>query len=122
MTGAQPDGVFYIRNAPRIIGKRKLDLNIDPPPDIVVEIDITNQSRGKFPLYAKLGIPEIWRYDGRSFEIYHLEDDKYERQSNSLSFPTLADEIMGRHLELSKSVGQDEALEQFRIWAQQVHM
>jgi Uma2 family endonuclease len=53
-----------VAHADRIIGKRPLDPDSDPPPDIVVEIDITNESLGKFPTYAAFGVREIWRYDG----------------------------------------------------------
>ena len=64
--GCEPDGCYYIRNAKRIIGKRDIDLKADPPPDIVVEIDITSTSLHKFSIYAALGVPEIWRYDGQA--------------------------------------------------------
>ncbi len=56
--GAEPDTSFYVANAPRIIGKRKLDLESDPPPDIVVEIDTTNESLTKFSIYAGVGVPK----------------------------------------------------------------
>src|SRR5438034_9295297 len=65
--GAEPDTCFYVANAHRIIGKPKIDLDSDPPPDIVVEIDMTNESLSKFPIYAAIGVPEIWRYDGKRF-------------------------------------------------------
>src|SRR5438876_5554095 len=70
--GSEPDTCFYVANAPKIIGKRKIDLESDPPPDIVVEIDTTNESLSKFPIYAALGVPEIWRYDGKRAYIYKL--------------------------------------------------
>src|SRR5439155_11054154 len=63
--GAEPDTCFYIGNAERIIGRRKIDLESDPPPDVAVEIDTTNESLSKFPIYAALGVPEIWRYNGK---------------------------------------------------------
>src|SRR5438876_11238353 len=67
--GVDPDTCFYVANAERIAGKRKIDLESDPPPDIAVEMDITNESLGKFPIYAGLGVPEIWRYDGSRVRI-----------------------------------------------------
>jgi len=71
--GAEPDTCFYVANARRIIGKRKLDLDSDPPPDIVVEVDTTNESLSQFPIYAALGVPEIWRYDGKRVQMYEFE-------------------------------------------------
>jgi len=61
--GAEPDSSFYIQNAARIRGKREIDLTQDPPPDLVVEIDITSSSLNRFQIYATLGVPELWRYD-----------------------------------------------------------
>ena len=62
-------------SAERIIGKHhKIRLESDPPPDIVVEIDVTNESLGKFGIYAALGVPEIWRYDGTEMQFVELVD------------------------------------------------
>src|SRR5438445_836710 len=70
--GSEPDTCFYVAQAERIIGRRKIDLESDPPPDVVVEIETTNESLMKFPIYAALGVPEIWRYDGRQTQFYAL--------------------------------------------------
>lgn len=118
-TGAQPDGCFYIQHAARIIGKRELDLNSDPPPDIVVEVDLSRRSLGKFPIYAALGVPEIWRYDGAVFEMYHLVADEYLEAPTSQAFPFLPTAVMTECLDRSKLSGQDEALEHFRLWLEQ---
>ena len=87
MKGAEPDGSFYVQNADAIIGKRRIDLSVDPPPDVVVEIDITSESLSKFPIYAAFGVPEIWRYDGRAAQIYHLVNQSYVETDASLAFP-----------------------------------
>jgi len=118
-TGAQPDGCFYIRNAEKIIGKRTLDLSIDPPPDIVVEVDLSSQSRNKFPIYAVLRVPEIWRYDGEFFEMHHLDGQEYAEASASLSFSFLTSGVMTEMIEQSKLAGQDEALDHFVRWVEQ---
>lgn len=64
LEGLEPDTCFYIQNAARVIGVRRFDPNEPPPPDIAVEIDITSESLSRFPTYANLAVPEIWRYDG----------------------------------------------------------
>jgi Uma2 family endonuclease len=117
LKGAEPDECFYVQNAAAIIGKR-LDLSVDPPPDIVVEIDLSNESLAKFPIYAALGVPEIWRYDGRVMEIFHLARDRYATSPSSLAFPFLSGPVMADFLEQSKRLGQDEALDAFRLWVQ----
>ena len=112
--GAEPDTCFYVANARRIIGKRKLDLESDPPPDIVVEIDTTNESLSKFPIYAALGVPEIWRYDGKRVQMYELKGSGYPEITASLSFPDLTCPLLSNSLELSKTQGHTAALKVFR--------
>src|SRR5579885_1128764 len=61
--GFEPDSCFYIKNEVLIRGKQEIDLSIDPPPDLVIEIDLTSRALDKLSLYAQIGVPEIWRYD-----------------------------------------------------------
>ena len=114
--GAEPDTCFYVQNAARIIGKRSLDFNTDPPPDIVVEIDVTNASQAKFPIYAALGVPEIWRYDGSQVYFYRLSDAQYVETVHSRAFPFLTGAVLAQFIEQSKTAGQDAALDAARAW------
>ena len=114
--GAEPDTCFYVQHALHIIGKRSLDFNIDPPPDIIVEIDLTNASQHKFSIYAALGVPEIWRYDGSQAYFYHLADEQYVETSHSRSFPFLISAVLAQFIEQSKTEGQDAALDAARVW------
>src|SRR5688572_14032082 len=70
--GVEADESFYVQNAARIIGHLELDLDVDPPPDVAVEIDMSHDSLEKFHIYATLGVPEIWRYDGENTRFYKL--------------------------------------------------
>lgn len=117
-TGAQPGGCFYIQHAAHIIGKRQIDLSIDPPPDIVVEVDLASQSHGIFAIYAALGVPEIWRYDTVAFEMHHLSGQVYLEAPASRAFPFMTAAVMTDVIEQSKIVGQDEALEKLKAWIQ----
>jgi Uma2 family endonuclease len=114
--GAEPDTCFYVHNAGSIIGKDEIDLDIDPPPDVVVEVEVTRTIRGKLDLYARLGVPEIWRYDGERLRFYHLIDRSYIEQSSSLAFPILTVDILARFLDQSKTEGQSATLRSFREW------
>ena len=76
--GGEPDACFYVQTAALIGNRIHLDFETDPPPDIVVEIDVHQDSRSKFPVYAALGVAEIWRYDGESMTIHHPSDDGHE--------------------------------------------
>jgi len=113
--GAEPDTCFYVANAHRIIGKRRIDLESDPPPDIVVEIDATNESLSKFSIYAAFGIPEIWRYDGKRVQMYQWAGSlSYEETSASRFFAGLTPSLLTEALESSKTQGHTEALNAFR--------
>jgi Uma2 family endonuclease len=114
--GMEPDTCFFIQNAAAIIGKRKLDPRRDPPPDVIVEIDISSGSLYKLDFYADLGVPEIWRYDEKRLQILHLTDQGYVESASSLAIPVLTAEALTRFLEQSKTEGQSATLRTFRQW------
>ena len=97
--GIEPDTCFYVANAARIVGKRHIDLEADPAPDIAVEIDLTNESASKLPIHADLRVPEIWRYDGKTVRFHALEDGALRVQVLSTQWVlTSDDEIACRQL------------------------
>jgi Uma2 family endonuclease len=117
--GVEPDESFYVEHAQAAIGMREFVHGQTSPPDVVVEIDVTNESLHKLPIYAALGVPEIWRYDGAVAEIYLLLDDDYLSSSASLAFPFLTPDVLARFLLASRTEGQDEALRTFSVWVDQ---
>ena len=112
--GAEPDESFYIQNAARVVDHLETDLEADPPPDLVIEIDTTNESLHKFKIYAALGVPEIWRYDGRQAHFYALVGGGYEKIQNSIAFPVLTAADLTQYLEQRKMEGHSKALRAFR--------
>ena len=124
LQGAEPDTCFYVENAKRIIGKGNIDLAKDPPPDIIVEVDVSHQSTGKLSFYSAIGVPEIWRYDERQVRILHLIEgryvDRYVEMPSSLTFPVLTDKVLTAALEQSKTEGQSAALRTFRQWLKEI--
>jgi len=98
--GFEPDSSFYIKNAAHVRGKKRLDMEIDPPPELIVEIDVTNDSMNKFPLYAALRIPEVWRYAG-GLEIWILDEGRYIRSSASVAIPILSEKLISELMESS---------------------
>jgi Uma2 family endonuclease len=112
--GTEPDTCFYITNASRIVGKRQIDLESDPPPDIAVEVDTTSASLHKFAIYAALGVPEIWRYDGKQVEIYVLIEGSYVAGDSSNLLSGLSRSMLTEFIEISKTQGQTATLELFR--------
>jgi Uma2 family endonuclease len=87
--GLEPDDCFYIKSQPLIVGKKRFNFPKDPPPDLAVEIDITSRSIPRLPIYAALGVPEIWRYDGKLLHCLRLEKGDYIEAELSLAFPNL---------------------------------
>ena len=112
--GVEADACYYVQNAERVIGKEDLDLEIDPPPDIAVEIDITSNSLRKLAIYAALSVPEIWRYNGKTIHMYTLAGSKYVEIAGSNILPGLTGSLLAELIELSRTHGQTKALEAFR--------
>lgn len=111
--GFEPDSSFYIRNAERVRSKKKLDLEMDPPPDLVIEIDLTNDSLDKFPLYAALGVPEVWRYED-TLEIWILAQGRYVQRHASAAIPILNDKLVSGLMESSLTMKRPAWLRQTR--------
>jgi len=115
--GFEPDSCFYIRNVNRIKNRDKIDLEVDPPPDLVIEIDLTNDSLNKLPLFATLGVPEVWRYKG-ALEIKILGPTGYTNCDASPALPILTIERISDMLAASFSMTRPAWLRQTR---QQIH-
>lgn len=115
--GLEPDQCFYIQNEARVRGKKRLDLTVDPPPDLAIEIDITSRT---YPdIYTALKVPELWRFDRGVLQINVLENGEYTLASESPNFPGLPlPEAIPQYLTQSKAVGRNVAIRAFRKWIQ----
>jgi Uma2 family endonuclease len=112
--GVEPDTCFYVQSATAVIGQLSSLHDEYPPPDVTVEIDLSNDSLDKFAIYAALGVPEIWRYDGVATRFYKLTGENYQEIEDSLAFSTLTANVITQYLELSKTDGHTAALKAFR--------
>jgi Uma2 family endonuclease len=112
--GAEPDCCYYVLNARRIIGAGNIDLESDPPPDIVVEIDTTSTSLKKFSIYAALAVPEIWRYDGKAACLYKLTNTRYVEIAESGFFHGITGPTLPEFIQMSKIQGHTQARHAFR--------
>lgn len=103
-SGFEPDACFYSANLDRIWGQAELDLRTDPPPDLVIEIDITRSSLDKLGLLAGIGVPEVWRYDGRrGWQVLVLEENRYVQGASRL-LPGVTVEVISDCLERSRAL------------------
>jgi Uma2 family endonuclease len=114
--GIEPDNCYYIQNEPAVRGKQELDLETDPPPDLAIEIDISSSSVNKFGIYSALGVPELWRYNGRLLKFYQLAEREYVECEFSRAFPLVSVADMSRFIEQSKTSGEIALLKSFRAW------
>jgi Uma2 family endonuclease len=82
--GLEPDNCYWFRHERAIRNKAEVDLRIDPPPDLVLEVDITRSSIPKMPIHAALGVPEIWQWRLDAIEVFRLTDRRqYAPQKGS---------------------------------------
>ncbi|MEB3337718.1 MAG: Uma2 family endonuclease [Leptolyngbyaceae bacterium] len=119
--GIEPDDCFYIQHHALMIGKDRIDLTVDPPPDLAIEVDVT--SKTKLSAYELLQVPEIWRYQNRKLQINLLQNGKYVESPISLIVPNLPVlEGIAQFLEMSRVAGTAPALRGFRRWVrEQIH-
>jgi Uma2 family endonuclease len=115
--GFEPDQCFYIKDWELVRGKEKLDLAVDPPPELVIEIDIISPSLNKLPIYARLGVREVWRYDGERMRILGLGMDGYVERTASLTLPPLTHEVLTRFATEGTMLGRRTWMRGVREWA-----
>jgi Uma2 family endonuclease len=116
--GFEPDSCFYIQQTAQIRGKDDIDLAVDPPPDLVIEVDVTHPSLDKLPLYAAVGVTEVWRYDGASVTIYILAQEAYTASETSQALPGVTSNILSQFIVESRQLRRPDWLRRVREWAQ----
>jgi Uma2 family endonuclease len=115
--GFEPDSCFYIRNAASVRGKKRIDLSTAPPPDLVIEIDITSPSLDKFPIFAKVGVPEVWCFDGGQLAVYELAEGEYLERGASVAFPAVTAADVTAFIRDSETMDRPEWVRKLRGWA-----
>ncbi len=109
--GGEPDSCFYIAHEEVVRGVEEINLQVHPPPDIVLEVDITSPSLDKFGLYLAARVPEVWRYDGAHMSFHALAGEQYDIASQSLSFPHLTAAMLERYLAIGREQGSTSMLQ-----------
>ncbi len=114
----EPDTCFYIQNQAAVIGKNRLDMSVDPPPDLAIEIDLT--SRTQLDNYQILGVPELWRYARRGLQINVLQAEKYIESDVSPTFPNIPIlELVNQYTQQSQVAGRTRAIQAFKNWVRE---
>lgn len=116
LSGAEPDKCFYLRNIAAVQGKKRLSMEEDPAPDLVLEIDITSSSENRLQVYADLGVAEVWIYNGESLVIQQLQSDSYIAAQTSQFFAGLSVIDIASWLQRSTTMDYLALVKAFRDW------
>lgn len=118
--GFEADECYYIQHAAEIRTKDDIDMTVDPPPDLIIEVDISRSSLNKFGIYRALAVPEVWRYDGESLRLYALHDHDYIEVQQSRALPQLPIDKLADLLSQRSSFGETQLIRQFRTWVHEM--
>lgn len=117
--GLEADKSYYLTSAPQVRGKLEVDQGRDPPPDLAIEIENTSSAVNQLGIYSALGVPEVWRFDGKTLTILALRSGRYKEQTRSQFLPLAATikivEWMAKCDELDETVW----IKQFRGWVRE---
>lgn len=116
LSGAEPDECFYIRNIAAVQGKKRLNMEADPAPDLVLEIDITSSSQNRLQVYADLGVAEVWIYNGESLVIQQLQNSSYIAVQTNVFFGNLSISDIASWLQRSTTMDYLALVKAFRGW------
>ena len=115
--GTEPDQCYWFHeNARKMVGKRQLDLRVDPAPDLVIEVDVASSSLKRLPIFAAMGILEVWRLADQSLDFLHLQPDgTYQPGESSRNFPTVTAAEVFRFLEQGRGVEETARVRSLRV-------
>lgn len=116
--GFEPDACFYVQHVAAVRSKLRLDLATEPPPDLVIEVDITHPSLGKLPIYAAVGVIEVWRCDGYQVHMHRLRDGAYEPVETSVTLAGVNKADVNQLLALNEEMTRAAWIRHIQTWAQ----
>jgi Uma2 family endonuclease len=119
--GAEPDKCYWFGNNARYMrGKRQLDMDHDPPPDLVIEVDVTRTSLDRLKIFAAMGVLEVWRSPSRSLQVLHLQaDGAYQPRTTSRNFPTPLVSSVAQFLKEARTVDKPAWIRSFRAFVRE---
>lgn len=118
--GFEPDECYYVQNANVMRGKDAVNLEFDPPPDLTIEIDVKHSSLNRMSIFAAIGIPEVWRYDGEILAIYLLDNGVYKQSSTSFVLPKVRTERLLELIEIGIYRTRREFLSKIREYSNEL--
>jgi Uma2 family endonuclease len=119
LKGVEADECYYIQNEAAVRSKLNINLAVDPPPDLAIEVDITSPSLPRLPIYAALGVQEVWQFDGEQVTLLRLSEGNYVAINRSVALPILPQEVIQHWLVQAQSMGETSWARAFRRWVRE---
>ena len=117
LRGLEPDECYWIQSEAKVRDLEEFNFRRDPPPDLVIEIDITSSSARRMEIYQDLlGVPEIWRHDGENLQFHLLGRGGYKVSEKSRTFPGLRSADLAPFLALRGKTDVNTIIRRFRTW------
>jgi len=114
LKGLEPDNCYWITHELVMRDKEEVDLSVDPPPDLALEVDVTRSSIPKLPIYQALKVPEVWRWRRETLEILRLDDSgEYQSQPISTELPSFPFDLAIDILTQRDGTGDTTLIRQF---------
>jgi Uma2 family endonuclease len=110
----EADESYYVTNIDKVLAKEELDFEVDPPPDLVIEVELTSSAIDKLELFAAMQVREVWRHDGTSVQIYRLSNGRYDCIAESTELPGLSSDLINRYLDQRLQAGETTWIRAFR--------
>ncbi len=114
--GLEPDECFYFHNLGRVRGKKRIDLMRDPPPDLALEVEVTRSAINRMAIFAKIGVPEVWRFRRSQITVYQLHKGRYQAARRSAYFPMIDPRQLERFVRLGQEEDDARMIRAFREW------
>lgn len=114
--GFEPDQCFYLKNFQAIKGKLDIDLTLDPPPDLMIEVDVSRSSMDRMSIFAAFGVPEVWRFDTTTIQVHVLQNGVYATVATSLAFPEIPVNDLVTYLDIAIQDGEITMVEKLERW------
>jgi Uma2 family endonuclease len=118
--GLEPDECYWFQHEKRMRGKKRLDLKVDPPPDLAIEVDVSQSVLQRMKIYAALKVPEVWRCKRARLRAYLLQaDGTYRSAEYSKGFPFLAPAELQVFLERAAATDEATLAREFMDWVEE---
>jgi Uma2 family endonuclease len=115
--GFEPDECFYIQSEPLVHGRLDIDIDHDPPPDLAVEVEVSRSMIDRISIYAAMGVPELWRFDGETLRVLQLTAERrYVPAERSLAFPELPLDEFAQYVRQREAMADSQQWRAFRAW------